>query len=251
MQVFSAIFKRLHRALGRELKQHARLNFENLTAEAYNAFFDDPEEQFDPQADYDLKSMDITPVSDPAVSSNMQKLAKSQVAREIGSGKPWINQPELDRRAFEAAEVPDFEELFLPPPKPDPAQEAFMDAMKKLSLQELVAKINKLKAEAIDKVADAESKEAGQDLSLYDAFVRYLETGHSMEAADNAQIPIQPGGLPGMGGASGNPMGEGAVPATGGDFGAGPAGGAVPSGDIPPGGLASPAGPGGAPAGAM
>jgi chaperonin GroES len=238
MTVYSAIFKRLHRDLGRELQLHAEINSESLSAEDYNAFFDDPEQQYDPKADYGLDDMAITPVSDPSVSTNMQKLAKSQVAREIGGGKPWINQMELDRRAFEAAEIPDYEGLFVPPPEPDP----FAEAMKNLSIEELGAKIGKDNAAAIKSIADAEAAEAGQQLTIYDAFVRWLKTGHDMEMQANGQIPGGPGGLPGMAGEPGDEMGAPALSGPG--IGDGTDGGGIPPELVG----AEPGGMGGAPA---
>lgn len=243
MQVFSAIFKRLHRALGREIEMHARLNYEHLSPEDYNAFFDDPEMQYDPKADYDLKDMNITPVSDPSVSTNMQKLAKAQVAREIGANKPWINQMELDRRAFEAADIPDIDKLFVPPPKPDPAMQAFDEAMKKLAVQRSAEEVRKIITEQIKNIAAAEAEEAGTNMAEYQATVNAIKTGHDMEQADNAQIPGGPGGLPSMEPASGDPMGAGAVPPPGG-------GGGQPEAGIPPelGGVIDPGGMGGSPA---
>lgn len=246
MKVFSAIFKRLHRDLSREYKQHARLNYEHLTPEAYNAFFDDADQQYDPKADYDLKTMDVSPVSDPSIATNMQKLAKAQLVREIAGApgsKSWINYPIVDLRALEAAEVPDYEAIMVPPPKPDPKQQAFMEAMQNLTVQEMVEKVTKMQSETIKNIAAAEGEEAGQQLSFYDQYMRVLKQGHDMESADNAQIPGGPGGLPGMAGTAGDPMGAGAVSGAGGGAGG-------PEAGIPAelGGVGGPGGMGGSPA---
>jgi chaperonin GroES len=251
MQVFSAVFKRLHRALGRECVMHASLNAKYLSPEDYNAFFDDPEQQFDPKADYDLKDMNITPVSDPTVATNMQKLAKSQLIREIAGepgSKPWINYPEIDKRAFEAAEIPDMDGLFAPQQPPDPMAEA----VKKLTLQELFEKVIKLRSESIKNVADAESKEAGDQIALLNQFLSTLQAGHAMESQDNAPIPGGPGGLPGMAGAPGNAMGAGPAAPPGGGNSEPPQGPPVQQlpGAVPDGMGGSPA-PSSAPTGAM
>jgi chaperonin GroES len=248
MQVFTAVFKRLHRALGRELEMHANLNAKHLSAEDYNAFFDDPQEQYDPKVDYDLKDMNITPVSDPTVATNMQKLAKSQVTREIATGKPYFNQMEVDKRALEAAEVPDIEGLFVPPQPPDPMAEE----LKKLTLQELFEKVIKLRSESIKNVADAESKEAGDQLALLNQFLSTLQAGHAMETQDNAPIPGGPGGLPSMAGPPGNAMGAGPLPPGGNGGGGGAAGPpAQQQPSVDPAAMGGTASPVGAPAGAM
>jgi chaperonin GroES len=248
MQVFSAVFKRLHRALGRELEMHASLNAKHLSAEDYNAFFDDPEQQYDPKADYDLKDMNITPVSDPTVATNMQKLAKSQVTREIAAGKPYFNQMEVDRRALEAAEVPDIDALFVPPAPPDP----LADAVKQLSVQELFEKVIKLRSESIKNVAEAESKEAGDQLAMLNQFLASIQAGHAMETQDNAPIPGGPGGLPGMAGSPGDEMGAGAVPGPGAGGGGPAAGPPVQQQPVPDGGgMVSEPSPSSEPVGAM
>jgi chaperonin GroES len=264
MQVFSAIFKRLHKAMGKELQLHARLNYENLTPEAYNAFFDDAEQQYDPKADYDLKSMDITPVSDPSVATSMQKMAKAQVAREIGAGKPWINQPELDRRAFEAAEVPDIDKLFVPPPQPDAKLEAFKEAIQNMTLLELKTKIEKLETEATKNdtasllnIASAAAAEAGEQSNAYLTLLKFFEAEHNMEqgiAGQQAGPASGPGGLPGMAGEPSDPMGNGAPEGAGDGLGGVGAGAGIPTPDIPASGPIGPdsgATPPSAPQGAM
>jgi chaperonin GroES len=235
MQVFSAVFKRLHRALGRELEMHASLNAKHLSVEDYNAFFDDPEQQYDPKADYDLKDMNITPVSDPTVATNMQKLAKSQLTREIAGppgSKPWINYQEVDKRAFEAAEIPDLDGLLMPPAPPDP----LLDVIKDLEVKGRMATIAKDLATALKSVADAEAAEAGQDLPYYQMFLSALTQGHQMETQDNAPIPGGPGGLPGMAGSPGDEMGAGAVPGPGAGGGGPAAGPPVQQQPVPDGG---------------
>lgn len=245
MQVFSAIFKRLHRALGRELLMHARLNHEHLSPEAYNAFFDDPEQQFDPKADYDLSTMDFTPVSDPTVSTNMQRLAKAQVAAEIGAGKPYIDQIKLDQRRFEAAEIPDYEDLFVPPQPPDP----LMQLLGELEAQEKMAGITEKMTKALQNIASAEAAEEGSQLGLYD---RILKAFQMEMGAENGAAQGGPGGLPGMGGEPPDPSGAGPVPDPGGGPGAG-AGGPPPElgGGAQPDPMGGGAGPSRVPEGAM
>jgi chaperonin GroES len=248
MKVYNAVFKRLHRALSRELEMHARLNGENLTPEEYNGFFDDPQAQHDPKADFNLEDMNITPVSDPSVSTNTQKLAKAQVVREIAMGKPYFDQMKVDRRALEAAEVPDIDDLFVPPSPPDP----LLDVIKELEIKGRMATIAKDLATALKSVADAEAAEAGNQLDYYQMFLGALTKGHQMESADNAPVPGGPGGVPSMAGSPGNGMGPAPAQAVGGGGGPVPSGPPVqplPSGDG--GGMGGPAGEVSASQGAM
>lgn len=210
LQVFTAIFKRIHRSLKAELKIHGRLNAENLDPGKYSEFFDTEEPQ-DPKADY-ADDMGIMPVSDPTVSSRMQKLAKAAFIGERAAAMPMLYNPiEAERRILEAADIEDLDTLLMQPPEPDPKEAAFMDAMRDMSLQEMMAKIGKLNTAQLLDIANAEAAEEGQQLSFYDQFLRYLETEHSMEMDNAAQAG--PGGMGAMAGQPDNAMG--AVPSGG------------------------------------
>lgn len=248
LKVFNAIFKRTHRSVRQELQMHVRLNQEHLTPEAYNEFFDGPD-QYDPKADYDGADNNISPVSDPTVSTNMQKLAKAQVIAEIAANNPLVNPMEATKRRLEAAEIEDVDSLLMKPPEPDPAELAFADAMKKMTLQEMVAKIGRIETQSLKDVADAEAAEEGSQLSFYEQYRRMLESEHSMEQDDAAAAASGPGGIPGMEGAPGNEMGapDAGVPDAGdGAGGAGPAmgtgGGGSPAMGEQPAHSSSPAG---------
>jgi len=251
LQVFTSIYKRIHRTLKTELQIVARLNSKHVTPEQYAQFFDS--QDVDPQADYDSKDMDILPVSDPQSVTKMQKLAKAQLVLDSGKDNPMVNQQEALRRFYEAADVEDIDKLLVPPPEPDPAEEAFLEAVKKLGLQEQVAKINKMIADTLKSVADAEAAEEGTQMSYYDMVMRALQAEHGMEMDINAQQQPQggPGGLPGVEGAPADPTGMPALPGTGGiDPGTGGAG-LAPMGTEPGLGMGGPASAGGAPQGAF
>lgn len=244
LQVFTSIYKRIHRALGRELEIHCRLNSEHVAPEQYAAFFDG--QPADPKADFNIADMDVLPVTDPSAVSKMQKLAKAQFVYETAKENPLVNQEVALRRMYEAADVDDVDELIVPPPQPDPAEVAFMEAVKQLGLQEQMAKITELYTKSIKNVADAEAAEEGQQLSLYDMFLRALTSEHSMEMDLNGQ-----GRVPGVEGEPGNPMGT--LPAQGDSAGrsAAPAGPALQPIAPAAGGLGGPAAAGVVPEGAL
>jgi chaperonin GroES len=248
LQVFTSIYKRIHRTLRAELAIIGRLNFQNVTREKYVAFFDDP--SVDPQADYNSSDMDILPVSDPQSVTKMQKLAKAQLVLESAKENPLVNQAEALRRFYEAADVEDIDKLIVPPPEPDPAEVAFMEAVKDLGLQEQMAKITELYTKSLKNVADAEAAEEGQQISLYDMFLRTVQAEHAMEQP-NAQPEGGPGGISGMAGAAADPSGAPALQAGGPvDPGAGGTGLAQPVDQLG-GGMGQPASPSGVPQGAL
>lgn len=243
LQVFTSIYKRVHRGLKFELAILARLNFQHLTPEEYSNFFD---EEANPQEDYNSKDMDVLPISDPQSVTKMQKLAKAQLVLDVSKEDPMVNHGEALKRFFEAADVEDIEKLIVPPPEPDPAEEAFMQALKELGLQEQMAKITETMTKSLKNIADAEAAEEGQQLSLYDMFLRTLQAEHTMETGADGQ-----GRVPGMEGQPDDAAGAPALPGPGvGGIGADPSG-IAPAADPAVAGMGEPAGPSGLPQGAL
>lgn len=164
MKVFTAIYKRIFRALKEEFKlifeiNKATINPSNPKAlEKYLSIVDalapppppqmmghnggppmgDPQMMgmdpammggpmmppqgpppVDPALDYQ-GLFDITPVADPNNITDMQRMAKAQMALEqVVNGNPHVNAFEATKRAFEAARIEKVDELLVPPPPPD------------------------------------------------------------------------------------------------------------------------------------
>jgi chaperonin GroES len=169
MQVYGAIFKRVHRAMGAEFGMIARFNAERLDPEEYQRFHDAP---VDAAADYNLADDDIEPVADPRAVTSPQKMAQANLLREMGA------TGEIDRmaatvRVLDAANVPDQEELL---PKPDPAAAAIADAQMRaamlmnvetaLRIAELESKIAKLDAETMKVLVEAEVADPTSPLAV-------------------------------------------------------------------------------------
>lgn len=233
MKVFSAIFKRVHRAVTAELDIHARLNREHLTPEQYNEFFDDPTQQFDPKADYATKGMDILPVADPELATDTQALTQAQLIFETGNQNPAVNQYEMMKRLYTAAKVRDVDALLVPPPQPDPETEALMKRGAVAEVEDKEAGAAQKLAGAFKSVTDAQVATAGVGLDQNMMALQAIEAQHGMEMDQNAQAALGPGGLPGMAGPPGNPMGDGA--AQGGGGAQPPAVGAGRAGPVPDG----------------
>lgn len=121
-KVFTAIYQRIHRALGHEAKAVFLLNRDYIDEEKYFAFGDD--QQAVGRADFEDRDYDIIPVSDPRAINDRVKLAKAQIL-EQHNGDPLVNQVEIRKRSFEAAGIENIAALLdVPAPPPDPAMMA-------------------------------------------------------------------------------------------------------------------------------
>lgn len=135
LQVYSAIHKRVHRALYREFKKVRRLNVLYLDEASYQQVLDNPNAA--KSADYSSSDHDIIPVSDPNSTTNMQRIMKAKALLTMkGQG---LDDNEINRRYLEALQVEDIESLFPKEPAPDPLRD--------LAIAELQEKVGKLVAE--------------------------------------------------------------------------------------------------------
>jgi len=117
MKVFTAIYKRIFRALKKEFRVIYEINKAGLDVKKYAALIDQPPEQI--AQDYQGQ-IDIMPVADPNNVTDMQRMAKAQLGLEqVTNGNPHVNAYEATKRAFEAARIERVEELLIPPPPPD------------------------------------------------------------------------------------------------------------------------------------
>jgi chaperonin GroES len=201
---FTAIYKRIHRSLASELKKLYRLNRLYLPPEVYFRVLDD--EQAVAQTDYEDESVDITPISDPTVITDQQRLAKAQYLMQF-MGDPLINQHELRRRVLEAARIENIDVL-LPEPQPmqpDPLQEATValtlaEADKSTAQAvESQAKTVKAIADSINAISAAEAAEPGPQLAEYE-----LELTHLLQRIEAMKNGPQQGSVPGLAPPAGN-----------------------------------------------
>lgn len=111
-KVYSGIHKRMHKAAKFEFKLIAQLNYEHM----------DDEYPYDPmggersvfKSDFDGR-VDIIPVSDPNIYSNIQRIAKAQATLELVDSAPDLYDEEAKRQAHldmhKAMRTPDPERL--------------------------------------------------------------------------------------------------------------------------------------------
>lgn len=126
MKVFTAVYKRLFRALAEEFDKVFDLNKMYLDPQKYIEVLDI---QVDP-SDFDRSKCDIEPGADPTAISQTEKLLKAQGLMELLQGAQGILDPiKVFERILDAQEQPNWQELFsqqvqqtgqMPPPPPDP-----------------------------------------------------------------------------------------------------------------------------------
>ena len=189
LKLFGAIYKRIYRSMRSEYKKLFRLNSIYLNERNYYELLDDRQAVF--QEDYNLNQLDILPVADVSEITDTQKLIKAQSLLQI----PGLNQDEVKRRYLEALDIPDVDALLqVPEAKPDPEM---IHKMEQLRLErdkfekELMMdryKILEIQSKALKNIADAESKEAGQQLDQYKAELQSLDKRFDAMMRGNAKV---------------------------------------------------------------
>jgi hypothetical protein len=121
LKVFTAIYKRIYRALKQEFKLLFYLNAKFLPDQQYFTVLDS--QQAIAKADYDWQSIDVMPVADPRMVTDMQKMGRAQFLQTfLGSG--LINDQEALMRIFDAVGMENPQALI--PQGMSPAQELQM-----------------------------------------------------------------------------------------------------------------------------
>jgi chaperonin GroES len=197
LKTFTAIVKRIHRALKHELGILYYLNSRFLNPQAYFTFQD--QEGVVAQQDYAEGDVDVVPVSDPSMATDMQKMGRAQFLMSMrGQG---LNDVEINKRALEAAAIPDIDKLLPqgPPPK-DPALE--------IKEREVAAKELTAHAGAAVDAANAQKTtlEAVMMAPAFQEQVAQLVVQLAAQMAGPANGPqVQPGPVPGMEAGAGQP----------------------------------------------
>jgi len=212
-KIFSSVFKRIYRALGKEIEKIADLNAIYLDPETYYSVLDTNEDANVFQGDFQDDGTNFQLVADPAMANTEQAQAKAEVLLQR-KGDPSFNADEIDRRWLEAYEFGNIDSLIVPPekrpaPPPDPklieldmkAEAQAVDNKKK------AAEIEHILARAMEAIANAESKEAGDQLAQYqlelEAITRsYDERNRGMERAKQAGVQDTQGEAAGTGNGS-------------------------------------------------
>jgi chaperonin GroES len=111
MKVFTAVYKRIFRALAEEFKKIFELNSQYLDPYTYVAVLDI---EVSPE-DFNNETYDICPGADPTAASQMEKLQKAMGVVELMQIAPQAFNPvEVISRVLQAQEQPNWQKLFSP-----------------------------------------------------------------------------------------------------------------------------------------
>jgi len=154
LKVYTAIIKRILRSLKGEFEIVFAINKKHLNRIEYVQLLDVPVQVT--QADYQGE-MDIAPIADPKMGTDMQRMAKVQFMLERQQS-PFVNGFEVERRAWETFGIDDLQSL-LKPPQPDPMQQAAMS----MQMEGMAADVQTKKAGAVKATVEAQHAVTASD----------------------------------------------------------------------------------------
>lgn len=202
LKVFTAIIKRVFRALSREFRLLYELNQRYPDEETYAETIDyqpsqklieqlqqmQQQEQMPPPEmlqqlqpptmaqDYAINDRNIVPIADPNAVTDMQALGKAQVVWSA-MGHPNLNAEKALRRYFGAAKIEDIDELVVSQ-QPDPMQvmNAQVELQKKAAAAEKdKAAAKKLDADAMKVAAETEHTAIKTESERHDVAAKHAE----------------------------------------------------------------------------
>lgn len=149
LKVFTAIHKRLYRALGKEYQKLFRLNSLHMEQQEYFTINEPqgPVGQTVYQSDYNVENISVKPNSDPNVVSQSQKLMKVQSYGALLQLQT-INPQEYTKRYLEAVEAENIAQLMNVQPQPSPEQQKMQMEMQ-MKQQEMGMRQEQMETEAM------------------------------------------------------------------------------------------------------
>lgn len=181
-KVFNAIHKRIHRALGKELRKLFVLNSKYLDGVQYFNIIDPRINTTMAsqvvRGDYNPEAMNIVPASDSAAPTQQMRIAKAQALLEL-LPTGYIDQQQAILRLLQAMEIPGIEDILISPPPPQPDPKIELEKAKLMMLERTAERQFQLdliktqqtdlttQTNAILALAKAEAAEEGSQIGLY------------------------------------------------------------------------------------
>lgn len=162
LKVYTAIHKRVFRALTSEFEKLYRLNRRYLK-EATTYHVGDEEREIHPD-DFRLGG-GVEPVADPTMVTDMQRLVRAQIISGY-AGNPLMNQKEIIMRNLEAANVDRIDDLFAPPDPTIAIQAQFAMQREQAELGRLRAAEQKDQTQAYLNLAMARAKASAPEMDF-------------------------------------------------------------------------------------
>jgi hypothetical protein len=116
MKVLAAIHQRLHSSMDMVIKILHRINRLYVTTEEIK---DETGEMMALRKDFQAP-LDVIPVSDPQVFSDVQRFAQIQMVASRAAGNPLYDQRKVEELILERTKIPNAKDLLVAQPKPEP-----------------------------------------------------------------------------------------------------------------------------------
>lgn len=190
MKVFSAIYKRIYRAMNREFQRLFTLNRKYLKQEDYFRFGDS--ESYIQKEDYEDDKIDIVPVADPDESTMADRILKAQALMQF-MGDPDANPAEIKKNYMNAVGIDeaDFDRFFpgaKPAPPPPEFEKIIAETQKiKVETQKTAVEIQLTYAKAMEAIANAESKEVGTQLEVYKQALEEIGAAYGLQGTQGME----------------------------------------------------------------
>lgn len=225
LKLFTGITKRIHRSFKEELKKLYRLNYLYFDEDQYFTLLDSEIDQKILASDYNDEDLDVVPVADPTIASDSHKIMRAEMLLQF-SQDPMFNRQEIYRRYLEALGVDAIDNLWSKePPAVDPKIELEQAKLQsnnvlnnaRLQLErsnqemkerETNAKIDKLLADTLNVLANAQTTEPSKELeqlkSQFDQLVNEREAREEVnkvaelqrdQSLEQGALPQQPGDI--------------------------------------------------------
>lgn len=171
MKVFTAVYKRIFRALTKEYRKLYKLNYRYLNPEQYLAVIDEQIEQ----SDYAGPENDVVPAADPQATMAQEKMTKAQNLMQVMS-LGTLDPMQVTKYLLEAFEIPNADQFIIQQPQqaPDPkAQLMEMEGQLKqqehgMKMQEMETKMNLAQAQGQHKMMMAAAQARIKNTSAED-----------------------------------------------------------------------------------
>lgn len=191
MKVFTAVYKRVYRALTSEFRKIYKLNRTYMNPEEYVSVLDEPV----PQSDYQGPEDDIVPGADPTAVSSQEKQQKVQALMQllqIGTIDPMA----VTQLYLEAHEIPEPQKYLKQPspPPPDPKMEAIKAKaqvdQQKAQIDMQVAQ-HKMQLDQATKEQEMQMKAAQLQQELESKKVQAILDAHLSQAEAGQKMQLQ------------------------------------------------------------
>jgi chaperonin GroES len=186
LKVFTSIMRRQYWSFKKEFAKIYRLNRLFIDPEQYQTVLDEPVETYTDEAgniiiaDFEEKSYDIKPISDPNISSDAQRTARTQLLMQLAANPQFsgmLNAQEILKRVLEQADITGLDTLMQQPaaPAPDPkmlqvqADATNQEAQLHIRELEMEMEKEKLASDILMKEAQIELTKAQAALALAQA----------------------------------------------------------------------------------